>query len=122
VDVDQQATQLAELARGRRTAVEPGGAATADLPAQHQLRLGIEAHLLQQGEGGGDVGDLEHALHQRPLGAVAHLVGAGPGAEREGQGVDDQRLAAAGLPRQQVEAGAEADLRARDQRQVTNPE
>ena len=122
VDVDQQPAQLAELAGSRRAAVQPRGAAAADLPAENELGLRLEAHLLQQREGGGDVGDLEHALDQRPFGAVADLVGAGPGAEREGQGVDDQRLAAARLAGQQVETGAEADLRARDQRQVTNPE
>jgi hypothetical protein len=51
---------------------------------------------------------------------VADLVAAGAAAEGEAEGVHDQRLAAAGLPGQQVEAGAEDDAGALDQRQVAN--
>ncbi|HEX6350785.1 MAG TPA: hypothetical protein VF160_15520 [Candidatus Dormibacteraeota bacterium] len=50
------------------------------------------------------------------------LVGAGAGAQREAERVDDQRLAAARLAGQQVEAGPEADARALDQRQVADME
>ena len=122
VDVDQHPAELAELAGRRRPAVQARGAAAADLAAQDQLGLRLEAHLGQQRAGGRDVGDLEDALHQCPLGAVADLLGAGPGTEREGESIDHQGLAAAGLAGEEVQAGAEADVGAGDQREVTNPE
>src|SRR5258707_101920 len=48
VDVDQEAAQLAELAGRRRAAVEAGRAPAAHLPPGDELRLPVEAHLLQQ--------------------------------------------------------------------------
>jgi hypothetical protein len=106
VHADQPAGQLAQLARRRGPAVDAGLPAAPDLARQDRLpALALE-------------GGVDH----RALGAVADLVGAGPSAQRQAQGVDDQRLAAAGLAGQEVETGPEVDAGALDQRQVADVE
>src|SRR6266699_3415417 len=50
------------------------------------------------------------------------LVGAPTRAQRETEGVDDERLAAPGLARQEVEAGPEANARLGHQREVPDVE
>jgi hypothetical protein len=88
---DQVAPELAELRRACGAAVDPCGAALAKLPLEDQRRAAR----------------FEHALHRGPLGAVPHLVSTASCAEREAERVDDERLAAAGLAGEQVEAGTE---------------
>jgi len=106
VHSDQLAGQLAKLARRCGPAVDAGLPAPPDLARQDRLpALAIE-------------GGIDH----RALGAVPDLVGAGPGAQRQAQGVDDQRLPAPGLAGQQVEPGPEANPGALDQRQVADVE
>src|SRR4029077_14577361 len=87
-------------------AVDPGGAALAKLALQDK----------------GRTARLENAFHGRPLCAMANLVGPAPGAEGQAQSVDDERLAAASLTGQQVEAGPKANPGLRDQGQVANPQ
>src|SRR5258706_11783087 len=103
---DQVATQLAELSRMRVAAVDARRAALTKLSLQCKRRTA----------------GFENALHSRPLRAVPNLVDTAPRAEGQAERVDDERLAAAGLAGQEVEAGTKAHPGLRDQSQVANVE
>src|SRR5262245_60076430 len=98
VNRDETIADLAQLRWVGSAAVDPSGAALAD--------LALKRHAV------------EHCFDRRPVGAVADLVGSASGPKRQAQRVDDQRLAASGLSGEEVETRSEAHCRLRDQRQV----
>ncbi len=100
VEGDEPLAELAQLARRRRPPVDSRRASLADLAPENDP---IECSL-----DGGAV---------RP---VPDLVGAAARPKGQAQRVDDQRLAAARLAGEKVEARAEADGRLRDQGEVAN--
>ncbi len=104
VNRDQVAPELAELCRVRRPAVDFRRAALAELSLEHQCRAAR----------------LEYALDGGALRAVPDLVGAPTRAQREPEGVDDQRLAAPGFSSEEVEAGPEPHARLGHQSEVAD--
>ncbi len=108
VNAYQEAAKVAQLPRGGGPAVQAGSALSPDLPGEDQALARLVAHRLQRLRQGRDRADVEQRLGAGPIGSLADLIGAGARAQAEAEGVDDQGLAAAGLPCQQVEAGAEA--------------
>src|SRR5581483_12377110 len=101
---DQAASELPELPRSGGATVQASAGALSELSLQDELRSsGVE----DRGHGGA-------------VGAMPHLVGRTSRAERQAQGVDDERLAAAGLAGEQVEARAETDASLGDEREVAN--
>src|SRR5437899_10358131 len=106
VDPDQIAPELAELRGACGAAIDPCSATFAKLPLEDQRRAAR----------------LEHAFHRSPLSAVPHLVSTASGAEREAECIDDERLAAAGLAGEEVEAGTETHPGLGDQRKVADLE
>lgn len=110
VDVDQAVAQLAQLRDGGGRAVDIRAAASlgVDHAAQGEFFVSVEFALGQPGtqrrggiEDGGDVG---------ARGALAQHAGVAALAQRQGQGVDEDGLARAGLAGKHGEARAEMDL------------
>ena len=99
---NESVAQLAQLAWCCGSSVDPRHAAFADLPLQRDR--------------------IEDRLHRGSFSAVTHLLGRCPGAERQAERVDDQRLAASSLARQKIETWSEMHGRFRDQGQVANLE
>jgi hypothetical protein len=64
---------------------------------------------------------LEHGLHHRLVGAGAHAVRVGPGPEEEPERVHQDALPCPGLPRQDGQPGAEADLDLLHDREALDP-
>jgi len=99
VDVEQQLTQLAQLGRAGGAAVDPSAAAALGvelaLEPQGLARFALEA-LLGQPLAGRRRG-LEFGHHLGACRALAHHRGVGARAQRQLQGVDEDRLAGPGL-------------------------
>ena len=102
VNCNEAAAELAQLARRGGPSVDARDAALAHLSLQRDR--------------------IEHGLDAGVIRSVPHLAGVGPRPEGQAQRVDDQRLAAAGLAGEQVQARAEAHGRLRDQGQVAHLE
>ena len=102
----QVSTQLAELPRVRAPAIDSCGAFLADLSQQHQ----------------GRPARLEKTLDRRTIGSMPDLVRPTPRAKRQSEGIDDQRLTASGLTREQIEAGPKPNAGVGHQGQVPDPE
>src|ERR1700674_2977515 len=103
---DEVVSELSQRFSGCLPAVDSRDASFAELALQHQR----------------SPARLEHTLHRGAFGSVTDLVRPTLRTERQAQRVDDQRLAAARLAGQEVEAGPEADPTLRDQRQVADAE
>ena len=67
-------------------------------------------------------GHVEDGLHRGGVGAGADEIGLGASAAHQQEGVDDDGLAGAGLPGEDVQAGSEDDARFLEDRQVSNGE
>ena len=124
VHVEQQFAEFAQLRERDRRAVDPRLAAAAriDRPShQHAGLVGAVDRLrLQPGD---DIA--ARAKFRTDLGACrafAHDVGVGAFAERQEQGVDQDRLAGAGLPGQHREAGREVEFERLDDDEVADCE
>jgi len=94
--------QLAQLSRRGGSRVDACRASLADLAPQDDR--------------------IECGLHRGSISAVANLFGRRSRAEDETERVDDQRLAAAGLAGEQVEARPKTNRRLRDQGKVAHLE
>ncbi len=109
VDLDQQRGQFRELGHGRRAPVDPGARAAVGAQGAPQLALAaiVELGFAQPRQRVGRVVERELGDQLGARGAVADhaAVGAQPGQEAEG--VDQQRLAGAGLAGNHGEAGPE---------------
>ena len=106
VHSDQVATQLTQLTRVGVPPIDSCGTSLAKLSQQNQRRPTR----------------LEKTLDRSSIGAETDLVWPAPCAERQPKGVHDERLAASGFTREQVESWAELNTGVRDQGQVTDPE
>src|SRR6202163_2730295 len=103
---DQVAPQLPQLSWVGGPTVDAGRASLPELTLENQR----------------SPPGLEHALDCRPIGAVPYLVDTAARAQRQTEGVDDERLATARLFREQVEARAKPHTGVGDQGQVPDPE
>ncbi len=122
VDFDQRAAdRLERLHRDRLVVDESAGAAVGELhPAQDHLAGVFEAVV---GEHRGRRMALRHIEHGRDLallGAVAHEAGIAAAAERERKGIEQDRLARAGLAGQHRQAPGEFDIEPLDQDDVAD--
>ncbi len=124
VDLDQQLAEPAQQAAADRLVVDEGARAAVgrDQAAQHQLVLGGDAVLGEQalhaavaevGERRGDRALRRTLAHQRAVGAPA---------EREPHGIEQDRLAGAGLAGQHAEAFGELEVEPLDQDDVADHE
>ncbi|MNT47886.1 hypothetical protein D3C72_1846360 [compost metagenome] len=126
VDVDQLVPHFAQLCQRGRGAVDKSLAAAAGIdrtPQQHRAGaivgiVGIELALGQPGverrvgrEGGADAGAGR---------AFAHDAGVGPLAQHQGQGVDQDRLAGAGLAGEDGEARGEIQVERIDDDEIAD--
>src|SRR6202163_3240320 len=103
---DQVAPQLPQLSWVGSPTVDAGRASLPELTLENQR----------------SPPGLEQALDGRPISAVPHLVDTAARAQRQTQGVDDERLATARLSREQVEARAKPHTRVGDQGEGADPE
>jgi hypothetical protein len=106
VDRDQVAPKFAELCGVRRPAIDLRRPALAELSLEHQRRASR----------------FEYALDRGALRAVPDLVGAPTRAQRQTEGVHDERLAAPGFSGEEVEAGPEANAGLGHQSEVADLE
>jgi hypothetical protein len=122
VDVDEVVGRFAQLRNRRRAAVDPCSALALriDGPAQQQaigvVAAGIEAGLGQPADEARR--DVEFGADLRACGALAHHADIATAAERELQGVDEDRLAGAGLSGQHGEKPVELDLELGDDHEI----
>ena len=102
---------------------EGAGAAVGELhPAQDQLVLGRDVVGGQQRADRMAGGQLEGGGHLPLLGAVAHQRGVAARAERQREGVEQDRFAGAGLAGQHRQPGGEVDVEPVDQDDVADRE
>ncbi len=126
VDVDQALADLFQGLDRDGPTVDPAHIAPfeADLAAQKQdARLvALQAVFSQQrADDRLDLGvEQEGTLDGRPIGAGTDNVGLTPPAQQQADGVDDDRLAGAGLAGQDVETGAEFEIELVDDGQIVN--
>ena len=125
VDLDQGLTELfQQRQRGVRVVQkDPSATATHQLPPDQELAiLQGDAVLLQHRAHRTVARSVEHGLDGRALGAGTYGLGRlGPLAEEQGQGVDQDRLARACLPREDVQARTEGDRQRFDDGEVADP-
>ena len=125
VDLDQGLTELFQQGqRGVRVVQKnPSAAATHQLPPdQEPVILQGDAVLLQHRAHRTAGRSVEHGLDGRGLSTRADGLGRlGPLAEEQGQGVDQDRLARACLPREDVQARTEGDRQRFNDGEVADP-
>ena len=127
VDVDQVLADLLEDGRRHGPAVHPRHAAPAgpgDVAGQDQAAvLDLQAVLVERRFQLAEVlggREIEHALDGRAAGAGPHEVRRDPAAEQRPHGVDDDRLAGAGLARHHVQTARPLDGQPVDDREVAD--
>ncbi len=120
VNLDQRGAQRLQGLRAHRLIIDEGaGAAVAELhAAENQLVLGGNVVGGDQRAHGMAVGQLERGRHLPLLGAVTHQRHVAARAERKGEGVEQDRLARAGLAGEHRQAGREIDVEPVDQDDV----
>ena len=99
----------------------PSGAEDVSLDDELALTRGV-ARLVEDGGQRAPAIDVEHRLDGGQILAGADQVGVGARAEHEQDGVDQNRFARAGFPREHVEAGREWHRDLLDHGQVPDPE
>jgi hypothetical protein len=109
VELDQSLSQVTQRCRGRKSAIHKGPTSA--------LRGDFAAH-----DGLGSVGLLEDCLNGGDLLAGPHEVQRGASAEKQTNGLDENRLAGAGLSREHVERLFKLDGGRLDDCQVSNCE
>ncbi len=124
VDLDQRRPDGAQDLHADRLVVDEGaGAPVRDLdPAQDQVALGVDV-----GGGREHAGRMVggHVEHRRDLAlrlALAHQAAVAAAAERQREGIEEDRLAGAGLPGQDAQAFAKVQLELIDQDDVADRE
>ncbi len=123
-DLHQQLAELAQQAHARRLVVDEGAAAAVrgEHAAQHQRFLAGAVQALLGQELARWVIGRQHELrrHHRLLGALPHQPALGAHAQRQAQGVQQDRLAGAGLAGQYAEARPEPQFQAVDQHHIAD--
>jgi hypothetical protein len=125
VQVDEQAPDLGEHARGHRRAVRPRPRAPpgGDLALEHhRVLVDLQPALVEQAREVVPAGDVEHALDAGAVGAGADELRARALAQQQSERADDDRLARAGLAREHVEPAGEREGQRLDDREVLDPE
>src|SRR5690606_14188626 len=123
VQVNELATDLTHQCSRARGAIDPGPVAPLGryLTADDEQSLFRLDALLREGPDDGRMrADVEDTLNARPPGARAHDVGGRALTEQQGERADDDRLACAGLARERVQPGFEAERQALDDGEVEN--
>ena len=110
VDLDQRRAERFQHLHAHRLVVDEGaGAAVGELhAAQDQLVLGRDVVRRQQRAHGMAGASLEGGGHLPLLGPLAHQRGIAARAEREREGIEQDRLAGAGLAGERRQAGAKS--------------
>ena len=115
VDIRQVRRQVLEQGHRHRPAADEGArlAAPQDFALDEQLALlDFEPGGFQQAADGRVIADIEDARHARAGFSGADGLRRGAAPQQQAERVHHQRLAAAGLARQQVQSGVEADAQA----------
>ena len=124
VHLDQQAADLAHQAGADRLVVDEAARATvgADHAAQHQVVLRRDAVLGEQCLDRIARRGREHGADACLRGAPTHQIAVRPAAQRQSQGIEQDRLAGAGLAGQHAKAGLEREVEPLDQDDVADRE
>ena len=124
VDLDQRPAQRLQRLHAHRLVVDEGaGAAVGELhAAQDQLVLGRDVVCGHERARRMVGRRLERRGHLPLLGALAHQRDVAARAERQREGIEQDRLAGAGLAGEHGQAGGEIDVEPVDQDDVANRE
>ena len=122
VDLHQRRADGLERLHAHRLVVDQGARAPVGKlhAAQNQLVLGGNVVRSEHGVGRMLARHVEDRAHLPLLDAVAHQAGVAAGAEREREGIEQDRLAGAGLAGEHREAGRELHVEALDQDDVAD--
>ena len=122
VNFHQSRAERAQHLHADRLVVDEGaGAAVGELHAPHdQLVLAGKIVVGQHAARRMVFGDVEGGDHLALLGALAHQRRVAARAERQREGVEQDRFAGAGLAGQRGKAGAEIDIQPIDQNDVAD--
>ena len=126
VDFHQRRAERAQRLDADRLVVDEGaGAAVGELhPAHDHLvvvaEIGEEIVVGEHAARRMLLGDVEDGGHLTLLGALAHQRGVAAGAERQGEGIEQDRFAGAGLAGQHRETGPEIDVQPIDQDDIAD--
>ena len=119
VDVQQKRAEGAHLLHRHRNAVDTAGGFPLRGDAALQDQFVAMLKIIFR-EPGGRVRFREHGADQSALGSGTHQLAARAPAQHGADGVDHDAFARAGLTRQDVEAGGEADVGPLDDRDIFN--
>ena len=124
VDFDQQFGQRLQLCQCRRAAIDPGArvAFAADHTAQLAIGAVIELLGFEPSLRGGRIAEGKFRAQFRTLAAMAHDAGVRALPRQQQQGIEQDRLARAGLAGDDGEACAERDLCFADDGEVLDVE
>ena len=126
VNVDQVGSQLGEGPHRHGAPVDARhrarDAVNEDLTRDQQRLVRLDAVGLQRGRKAPALRRREHAVHVCRPRAGAHVFGPGAAAEQQVDRVDENRLARAGLPGEDVEPRLQRKLDGVDQSQVLHPQ
>ena len=122
VNLDQSRSQRAQDLDADRLVVDEGArAAVGELrPAHDQFVFADKIVVGQHAARRMIFGDVEGGNHLAVLGALAHQSRVAAGAERQREGVEQDRFAGAGFAGQRGKAGAEIDIEPVDQNDVAD--
>ena len=124
VDLDQRRPERLEHLHAHRLVIHEGaGAPVGELHApQDQAVLGGDAVLGEQRERRMAAFDVERRRDLALFGAVAHQAGIAAAAERQREGIEQDRLAGAGLAGQHRQSGRIVDVEPFDENDVADRE
>ena len=125
MDIDQPLARLAQLAEGRRPAVDESARAPAlvdDPPQQHQAGIALEFGRAQPQRELGQRLDVEFGADVRAFAARAHHGGIAALAQGQRQSVDEDGFAGAGLAGKHGEAGLEFEFKRIDDDEIADAE
>ena len=122
VDLDERPAHLAQELHANGDVVDEGaGAAVGGLDAaQDQRRIGLQAVIGKEPQHGMIGGEIESRGHLALAGALPHQRGIAAAADGEGEGIEQDRLAGAGLAGEHAKARAEFEIEPVDQNDVAD--
>ena len=122
MDFDQRLAQLPQQPDADRLIVgeRPAAAVGGDDAAQDQRGVRLQAVFVQQGDGRVVVAHIEGGDDHALVGGRPHQRAVGPGAQRQAERVQQDRLARTGLAGQHVEAGLQRQRQPVDQDDIAD--
>ena len=122
VDLDERPAHLAQELHANGDVVDEGaGAAVGGLDAaQDQRRIGLQAVIGKEPQHGMIGGEIESRGHLALAGALPHQRGIAAAADGKGEGIEQDRLAGAGLAGEHAKARAEFEIEPVDQNDVAD--